>query len=59
MYDTFTVKFLIVVKLVYTLNKLIKKNARMLFEKLKYCSSNLRWPLRMRRRGSAMQDVEP
>jgi hypothetical protein len=24
-----------------------------------YCSSNLRWPLRMRRRGSAMQDVEP
>jgi hypothetical protein len=25
----------------------------------KYCSSNLRWPLRMRRRGSAMQDVEP
>jgi hypothetical protein len=24
-----------------------------------YSSSNLRWPVRMRRRGSAMQDVEP
>ncbi|KAH0814623.1 hypothetical protein GEV33_008168 [Tenebrio molitor] len=25
----------------------------------RYCSSNLRWPLRMRRKRSAMQDVEP